>query len=140
MFFTFKLTSKRILLITSVLVVVLLFCGFMRAAASEPKGVICKTDDERVAWLSEYGVTASPTLLWQKEATIGTDGIWAQYADIIARYGFNLSDYEGKRAAVHCYMGTGEYLGKMIRVISVEDRVIAYEMGGSITIGKSDAD
>lgn len=129
MFFTFKLTARRILVITAAIIAVLLGCGLIRTAAAE-RGVPCKNDSDRIMWLAQYGVLADPTPVWVKDVVIGIDGAdgWEQYCERLRKNGFDISDYEGKRATVHCYIGKGDNDGLGIRVISVRERAVAFEI------------
>ncbi len=139
MFFTFKLTSRRTLIITSVVVVIMLVCGFIRAAANEI-GVLCPDDTARIEWLETQGVFADTTPLWIRDVTVGSGDGWDNYATRFISSDCSIIDLEGKRATIHCYMGVGEYADRFVRIVSIGERAVGYDVSNIHTVGQSDTD
>ena len=73
------------------------------AALPSPKSV--KTNEDRVAYLEQYGGTVDPEPAAVEELLIPEtfDETYAQYLDLQASQGFDLTDYCGKRVKRYTY-------------------------------------
>ncbi len=127
MFFTFKLTSRRTLVITSAVIMLLLAIWFLGALLSE-SGAYCPTDEARIEWLLSNGITANEQPLWVREVTVGSGGGWNEYRERLQQQGFDISQYDGKQATVYCYIGTDEYEGRFVRIVSIAERAVAFDI------------
>ena len=143
---TAKLNKKKIVLtVAAVLcasaaaVTLLAGRGAAASASISPNGV--KTEEDRVAYLQEWGWQVSPqaTLVEELELPKEFGPEYSQYLELQTGQGFDLSKYAGKRARRYTYeilnYPTGE-TGAIAHLLICKNTVIGGEvMGGSFLHG-----
>ena len=138
--FTAKLHRGRILAVAAAAVVV---CGALVGAnvlsgkgaavatAVSPKGV--KTNEDRVAYLADFGWQVSPEPIATQEMLIPKemDESYNEYLALQSGQGFDLEKYTGKRAKRYTYeitnYPTGE-AGVQVNLLIYKNTVIAGEV------------
>lgn len=103
-----KLTAAAaaVLVLCGVLVAALFLLGGQETAASalvDPGGV--KTNEDRIAYLAQYGWTVEPEPASVEELLIPEtfDETYAQYLELQSAQGFDLTKYCGKRVKRYAY-------------------------------------
>lgn len=143
---TAKLSKKKVALtLTAVLLAsaaALLLLGTRGTAASaavSPKGV--KTEEDRVAYLEQWGWQVSPQAALVEELALPEEfgEEYAKYLELQTGQGFDLSKYAGKRIRRYTYevlnYPTGE-TGVVAHLLLYRNRVIGGEvLGGSFLHG-----
>ncbi len=137
MYITFKITSKKFLIITAAAIILLLGIWFVKATASE-SGVLCDSDEARISWLADYGITASATPVFERKLTVGSGGGWDGYSAMLLENGFDISALSGRQVTLYCYSGEGKFEDYYIHVVSLHNRAQGYTLSPPVTIGKND--
>lgn len=109
------------------------------SAAVSPKGI--KTEEDRVAYLQEWGWQVSPqaTLVEELELPEEFGPEYTQYIELQTGQGFDLTKYAGKRVRRYTYevlnYPTGES-GVMAHLLICKNRVVGGEvLGGAFLHG-----
>jgi len=109
------------------------------SAAVSPKGI--KTEEDRVAYLREWGWQVSPQAALVEELELPEEfgEEYARYLELQAGQGFDLTKYAGKRVRRYTYevlnYPTGE-TGVVAHLLLCKNRVIGGEvLGGSFLHG-----
>ena len=143
---TAKLSKKKIVLTlaavlcaTAAAVTLLGDQGAEASATVNPKGV--KTEEDRVAYLQEWGWQVSPQAALVEELEFPKEfgPEYAQYLELQTGQGFDLTKYAGKRVRRYTYevlnYPTGE-TGVVAHLLVCKNRVIGGEvLGGSFLHG-----
>ena len=137
---TAKINRKKVLLtlaavvcISAVAAAVLGSRGTAAAALADPKGV--KTEEDRVAYLQDWGWQVSPQAVLVEELELPKElgPEYSQYLDLQNGQGFDLTKYAGKRVRRYTYevlnYPTGE-AGVVAHLLIYKNRVIAGEIMG----------
>lgn len=137
---TAKVNKRKILLtlaaavcVTAAAVTLLGGRGAEASAAVSPKGV--KTEEDRVAYLQEWGWQVSPQAALVEELELpGEFGAeYGQYLELQTGQGFNLGKYAGKRVRRYTYdvlnYPTGE-TGVVAHLLVYRNTVIGGEVLG----------
>ena len=127
MFITFKLTLKRLFLVTAVIIMAVLGVDAVKSAAL-PQKERCATSAEQVAYLKKQGFEVEAEPLYSNQTVIDEKGAsgWSEYATRLKKQGFDISSFFGKRIKVVCY-GLKSERGRAVRMLLCDNRVIAYE-------------
>lgn len=113
--------------------------GAAASASVSPKGV--KTEEDRVAYLAEWGWQTSPQAVLVEELELPKEfgEEYSQYLDLQTSQGFDLAKYAGQRIRRYTYeilnYPTGE-TGVVAHLLVRRNRVIGGEvLGGSFLHG-----
>ena len=136
--YTLKASSIKffavILLAVAVLVTIVAVIPDMEAAgevaAVSIKYSDIKTEDDRQAFLKQFGYEIKATAIETKEVTIPEkfDSVYEKYNDVQRGQGLNLTKYKGKTATKYTYEVTNydSYKGTVLATMIVyNDKVIA---------------
>lgn len=137
---TTKVNRKKVLLtlaavvcVSAVAAAVLGARGTAAAALADPKGV--KTEEDRVAYLLDWGWQVSPQAVLVEELELPKElgPEYSQYLELQSGQGFDLTKYAGKRVRRYTYEvlnhPTGE-TGVVAHLLICKNRVIAGEIMG----------
>lgn len=143
---TAKINRKKILLTLGALLCISVAAlsllagrGTAAAATVSPKGI--KTEEDRVAYLEDWGWSVSPQAVLVEELELPQEfgPEYSQYLELQTGQGFDLGKYAGKRVRRYTYevlnYPTGE-TGVVAHLLVCKNRVIGGEvMGGSFLHG-----
>ena len=143
---TAKINRKKILLtlgallcISAAVLTLLGNRGTAAAATVSPKGI--KSEEDRVAYLADWGWQVSPQAVLVEELELPEEfgPEYSQYLELQTGQGFDLGKYAGKRVRRYTYevlnYPTGE-TGVVAHLLVCKNRVVGGEvMGGSFLHG-----
>ena len=133
------LTLAAILCVSAAAVTLLGNRGAAASAAVSPKGI--KTEEDRVAYLQEWGWQVSPqaTLVEELELPKEFGPEYSQYLALQTGQGFDLAKYAGKRVRRYTYEVQnypGGETGVIVHLLLCKNTVVGGEvMGGNFLHG-----
>ena len=128
MFITFKLTLKRLFIITAVIILAVLGLDVAKKIVMPRDGVYV-THAERAEYLKKQGIEVESEPADSKQTVIDEKGAagWAEYGDRLKKQGFDITPYLGRRVTVEYYRVKGDDQ-KAVRMLICDNRVVAYEV------------
>ncbi len=104
---SFKKSSKAILFLVLAIILVLAAYFWSRANAEKEADVMFSmaSNSERVEFLNEQGWIVNPDPISKEEVTVPSvyEGVYAEYADLQKKQGFDLEKYQGREVLVIKY-------------------------------------